>query len=292
MDPQVMADALRQQEAAAFLAQITGDPVLGQFGTGLQRQVQRRREGLQAAREAQRKFEATRPSGVPGFVLRAGQVEPMPGYEEQRQREHARDMQLAGLRAANRQDQNEWYRRQEWLRQRGTPGQTAEARKTLAFLPELQSQAIALEDIEIPEFTESMANYVRDMPMGESLAPLIERKGMSPEAVAWLETGRQVEQDLMRLASGLAVTGFELQNIKKWSPWASNITNEQRRNRLRNVYNKLGREAGAIQGVVWQDAPESQFRPKVESIPAPPDVDPDQWNLLTPEEQVEWLSES
>ena len=276
MDPtkaQAMMDALRRREAFATIGQLTGDPVLGQFGAAEAGRVARRREGLRKTMEAQRKWEEARPSGMPGYVIRAGQIEPVQEYLDwqagQKEADRQTRLRIAMERAKN---PNEWYAREMWKRSMGTPSQMAEARKTLAYLPELQNLAQELqpEGIEIPGWVEAGGDFAREyLPLGSAAAAGIERRGMNPESMRWLERGRQAESDIIRLASGLAVTGFELENVKKWSPWAGNLTKAQRTDRIRNIYNKLGREAVAIGGSAWQDMPMERFLRAGGTPPAP-----------------------
>lgn len=186
-------------------------------------------------------------------------------------------MARAQMMAEGRQRKDdEWYAREQWKRRRGTPAQEAEARKTLAYLPELKSLAQDLQGVEIPAGVEAAGEFAREyIPLGSAAAAGIERAGMTPEAMKWLERGRQSESDIIRLASGLAVTGFELENVKKWSPWAANLTNTQRTDRLRNVYNKLGREGSAIGGQPWAEPSMEQFM-AVEGGGTAPQVTPGQ----------------
>lgn len=274
---------LRRQEAMAALAQLSGDPILGRFGSGMYERASERRKGLTRARERAEEARRLKPSGMPGFMIQGNQVVPVPGYDEFLKKKHQRGLQLARERAKGGANQD-WYQRQMWLRTMGTPSQMAEARKTMSYLPELQAQAQALqaEDVEIPAGWEAAADFAREnLPLGANIAPGVERAGMTPSSVQWLERGRQAEQDVMRLASGLAVTGFELQNIKKWSPWAGNLTKQQRTDRLRNIYNKLGREATAYGGQVWQDVQSPVFLGQMTPDQIPPGGAPGQ---LTPQQ--------
>lgn len=52
----------------------------------------------------------------------------------------------------------------------------------------------------------------------------------------------RLESDFSKLASGLAVTGFEMADRKKWSPYAEGISQEERENRLENLQEMLVRE--------------------------------------------------
>ena len=48
-----------------------------------------------------------------------------------------------------------------------------------------------------------------------------------------------IESEFSRLMSGLAVTGYELQDRQKWSPYASGIAQDTRNARLKNLAKKL-----------------------------------------------------
>ena len=259
---EAMARKLRQREALGTLGALSGDPVLGPWGTG---EVGRARESAAGLGEARRQAMTPQMTGTPGWFREGGEFKMFPGYRAQQEQAFQRKMDLEAAKSANRAAAAEEARRQRmtdamelerWKRTQPTATQTGVARETLAYLPELQTLATQLSsgDFEIPALPETAASVMRDFPVGgEAMAAATERMGMSPAAVDWLARGRQMEQELMRLASGLAVTQAEMQALKKYSPWALNLTPRERLQRLSNVYNKLGRKAATIQGQPWGD---------------------------------------
>lgn len=249
------ANRLRRREAFATLGAFSGDPVLGQWGRG---EMGNLREQAQALRKARQEAVTPRPTGTPGYMYTPAKgVFPIEGYQAAQDAARQQKMELEMFKAtqkaraaANKREQDMADRLafERAKLEMPTRTQAAEARKTMAYLPEIESLATELQDIEIPTGAEVGAGAARSLPlsMGEAVAAGIERAGMTEEAVDWLARGRKFEQDIIRLASGLAVTGFELENVKKWSPYALGLTNRERTQRLQNIHNQLGREAAAI----------------------------------------------
>ena len=294
MDPaalQAATEAFRRQEAMATLAEISGDPVLGRVGAGMRERVSERRKGLAKAREAAKKRAEWRPTGMPGFGIKDGKVQMYPGYDEFLEQKHQRGLELARERSKYRGGGfDEWVTKQMMLREMPTASQAAEARKTEAYLPEIQNLARGLQkpEVEIDPLAEAGGEFAREyLPLGSAAAAGIERRGMSPEAMRWLERGRQAESDIIRLASGLAVTGFELENVKKWSPWTGNLTKQQRTDRMRNIYNKLGRESRAIMNQPYEDISPEGF---LGQPAAPPTAAPARPEGITDEEWQQYLA--
>lgn len=255
-EPNRMAEAarqLRRQQAYGTLGQLTGDPMMGAVGGGMVESAGARAEGLRKARQA---TTTARALGE-GYYEQAGEIQRVPGWSEAQERKHQRALEKAVEAAKARAEVNaEIFKQQErWRLEQPTRSQATEARRTAAYLPEFMDLAAELKKVgEIPTIPEASANVARKMPLlGEETAAGLERKGMTPEQVDWLARGRKSEQDIIRLASGLAVTGFELENVKKWSPWASGLTNRERTKRMQNIYNALGRESAAIMNQPWEN---------------------------------------
>jgi hypothetical protein len=57
----------------------------------------------------------------------------------------------------------------------------------------------------------------------------------------------KLESDLSKIASGLAVSGYEMADRKKWSPNAEGLTQEERQRRLDNVHGDLLGEVEAFE---------------------------------------------
>jgi len=255
------ANRLRRREAFATLGAFSGDPVLGQWGRG---EMGNLREQAQALRKARQEATRLRPTGTPGYMMRGDKIEAIEGYQAAQDAARQQKMELEMFKATQKAQAAASKREQDMADRLAferaklempTRTQAGAARETFAFLPELQALADQLQNIgEIPTGPETAAAAARELPlsMGEAISAGIERAGMSPEAVDWLARGRQMEQDITRLASGLAVTQAEMASLKKFSPWAGGLTNRERLERLANTANKLGRKAAALQGQEWE----------------------------------------
>lgn len=245
-DPGALARRLQRQEILSTAAALSGDPVLSEYGGA---QLGRLSKARQAAKQVI--------SLGGGFYSQGGQIAQVPGYEEQEQRKSDRALKkaLAVAEAKRTTRFEDWYAMKQTELNMPTRTQATKAEETLSFLPELQALAGPLQQgLEIPSGPEVSASVARGIPgVGEASAAGIERAFMEPEQVDWLARGRQMEQDITRLASGLQVTGIELENLKKFSPWALNLDPRERLKRLSDTYNKLGRKAAAIQRQPWEN---------------------------------------
>ena len=245
-DSRALANALRRRELLSTAAAMSGDPVVGRFG---QQDLAQIAQSRRAARQVM-------PLGE-GYYAQGGQIQQVPGWEEAQQRKADRALKkaLAVAQAQRQMRFGDWYAQKQAELKMPTRSQATAAREFGAALPAFQDLASSLPGVgEIPTAPEAGARAMRASPIGgEEAAAAIERRFMSPEQVDWLAKGRRMEQELTRIESGLAVTGFELENLKKWSPWASGLTNRERIKRLENVHNAFGRKAAAIMNQPWQE---------------------------------------
>lgn len=245
-DPDTLARRLRRQEILSTAAALSGDPVLAPHG---QAQLGRLSKARQAAKQVM-------PLGG-GFYAQGGEIAQVPGWEEQEQRKSDRALKKALAVAESRRTTGfeDWYAKKQAELGMPTRSQATAAREFAAALPAFEGLATSLTQVgEIPGIPEAVARTMRSSPiLGEEAAAGIERAGMSPEQVDWLSKGRRTEQELTRIESGMQVTGFELENLKKWSPWASGLSNRERIKRLENVHNAFGRKAASIMDKPWKD---------------------------------------
>jgi len=58
----------------------------------------------------------------------------------------------------------------------------------------------------------------------------------------YLAQGDRMTQRLSNLAAGLALTGFEIEERDKWSPFAPGLVQEQRQLRLNNLHSEFGKK--------------------------------------------------
>ena len=285
-DPKALARALQRREVLSTAAAMSGDPVLGRFG----------QQDLARIAQSRRGAQQVMPLGQ-GYYAQGGQIQQVPGWEEAEQRKADRALKKA-LAVAEAQRQmrfEDWYAQKQAELKMPTRSQATAAREFSAALPAFENLAASLPGIgEIPSMAEGAARAARSLPIaGEETAAAIERRGMTPEQVDWLAKGRRMEQELTRIESGMQVTGFELENLKKWSPWASGLTNRERTKRLENVHNAFGRKASAIMNQPWEEVKYTtesakagpggtQYQAEQGTVPARPEG-------LTDEEWNQWL---
>lgn len=80
----------------------------------------------------------------------------------------------------------------------------------------------------------------------------------------------KLEGDYSRLMSGLAVTGYEMQDRKRWSPYAEGISEQERRSRLDNLQAGTERQQGIFEefyGVTTTPQPGRQTSAQVSAPP-------------------------
>jgi len=69
----------------------------------------------------------------------------------------------------------------------------------------------------------------------------------SDKGKRYLTKVAKLESDLSKIASGLAVSGYEMADRKKWSPYAEGISQKERQRRLDNVQINLKSETDAFE---------------------------------------------
>ncbi len=65
-----------------------------------------------------------------------------------------------------------------------------------------------------------------------------------PTVKKYRENVADIESEFSKLMSGLAVSGFEMKDRKKWSPYAEGVSQATRSRRLQNLNDKLGIQIG------------------------------------------------
>ena len=119
-----------------------------------------------------------------------------------------------------------------------------------------------IDDIEATQgaFTEDQINRA-DAPLTEVGIRLLENyapEGLSrvaeeqayegdPGILNWHAQGRRLTSRLSQLASGMAVTGYEMADRDKWSPWAPGISFDERQRRLANIKDDLRTQQMTLQ---------------------------------------------
>lgn len=83
----------------------------------------------------------------------------------------------------------------------------------------------------------------------EGVSRMIEENAVytDPDVRRYRTKIARLESDFSKLASGLAVTGFEMTDRKRWSPYAEGISQKEREGRLGNLRELLGREKSTFE---------------------------------------------
>jgi hypothetical protein len=76
--------------------------------------------------------------------------------------------------------------------------------------------------------------------VGGGLSRAAQEQMFSPEQQRVRSRGARFEQNLSNLAAGLALTGYELEQRNRWSPFASGINQEEAQRRLANIQRDFG----------------------------------------------------
>jgi hypothetical protein len=70
------------------------------------------------------------------------------------------------------------------------------------------------------------------------------------------------ESQVSKMAAGMALTGYEIGERDKWSPYAPGISAEESERRLGNIQSDLGGEAAAIMGTEYEAPEKTQTYPR------------------------------
>lgn len=135
-----------------------------------------------------------------------------------------------------------------------TPPIRPEARQKAAEAERLAAEAAALQEqlgsveavkpgVDIP------SDWLRQSDMTRGLSHMLERQFYDPHELEVRARGNRFEQNLSNLAAGLALTGYEIAERQKWSPFAPGLTRAQAKDRLTNVIRDFSTKAETIRGV-------------------------------------------
>lgn len=115
-----------------------------------------------------------------------------------------------------------------------------ESKRLLGVISELDEMRGGLTPKELDEMDQPIAEGLADAIPFNAGKRWVEDKMYSSEGVHTYRTKvARLESKLSQLASGLAVTGYEMSDRQKWSPNAAGITDAERERRLENVNNDL-----------------------------------------------------
>lgn len=106
-----VAKQLRGQEALGVLGVLSGDPAMGQFGTGQIKQAQERAGGLRRARQA-----ATTARALGGGAYeQGGEIKTLPGYQEEQERGFQNQLLLQALKNRGKGESAEHTKMTKWV---------------------------------------------------------------------------------------------------------------------------------------------------------------------------------
>jgi len=99
----------------------------------------------------------------------------------------------------------------------------------------------------------------------QPLGTMLEGAFYDPDQLKQRAQSKKFESDIIRRFAGTAVTGYELGNVKSWSPFAEGLTDEQARDRLDVIIADFARanqnRMNTMQGVPNTGAVEQTARP-------------------------------
>lgn len=91
---------------------------------------------------------------------------------------------------------------------------------------------------------------ILDDTMFESMKPVIEEKAYTPEQREQRVRGAQVEGQISKILAGLNLTGFELIERKRWSPFTPGVGTEQSKERMEILRTTFLNEVNTRRGAV------------------------------------------
>lgn len=264
-------EVLARDRAFATLGIISGDPALSKLGETKLRAVGRAPRGKVHVGN--------------GFLLdkATGQVEQDPRYadfiDEQEERRAARAAQ-SQANILDRMGYGANLRRtapnytnvptdggQAILQTNPEASGGAGPRETIPVTPPLsgddrqkaaESERLAVEAGELYDELRSVGGVVsspKDIigdvinkipAVGGGLSRAAQEQMFSPEQQEVRSRGARFEQNLSNLAAGLALTGYELEQRNRWSPFATGISQEESQRRLANIQRDFGSRRDTI----------------------------------------------
>ena len=240
-----LADSLRGRRQAADVFSMSTIQPLSQAARGEQAQIQATAEGIGALRRA-RQQEADRT---------ARETAAQAAREAEAVREREFEASESALDRANRLKIAQQRARNAGagIKPTGTEhrnytgainlrGQISSANEAFEALDEGQREQLDQPGSEI-----ALKAAQTVLPEGVSRKAEEDIVYTDPDVRKYRTKIGRLEGDLSKLASGLAVTGFEMQDRKRWSPFAEGISQEERQNRLLNIDELLEREIGTFE---------------------------------------------
>jgi hypothetical protein len=239
-----MSDAERERNLA-LIAAVSGDPALAQAAQVMQRMGPRRQSAIQLGNGFIYDPETGQTWQDPKFAAFVASRD-RAAAERADASEAARDARL------NRQLDAQDARSARTLVARGENVpfnqrvHAAEANRLAQEARELYGELRRVSGV-VSSPKDILASATGAVPaVGTGVARVAEGQMFTPEQRAVKARGRRFEQNLSNLAAGMALTGFELEQREKWSPFASGISQEEALARLLNVERDFGARRDSI----------------------------------------------
>jgi hypothetical protein len=115
----------------------------------------------------------------------------------------------------------------------------AEARDLYGELERVQGAVSSPKDIA--------SSVINKLPLvGAGASQAAQERLFSPDQLSVKTRGANFEQNLSNLAAGLSLTGFEIEQRNRWSPFASGISQGEAQRRLENIERNFTTRGGTI----------------------------------------------
>ena len=115
------------------------------------------------------------------------------------------------------------------------------SKQLIGQIGDVQGLESNLNEDQMGQLDQPIADTLSTMFLPDSLERLAQEKLIytDPDVKQYREKVADIESEFSKLMSGLAVSGFEMKDRKKWSPYAEGVSQETRARRLRNLDKKL-----------------------------------------------------
>lgn len=242
------ADMLRRQETFATIGQLSGDPVLGQFGSGVMERTTGKRKSLRKAMESARKRKDCKPSGMPGQIICDGKLQEVPGHFERVAKQKRLDNEAKMARArvmggnslqnaiARRADRRQYMQPSEW-------GKVSDSLSQIEALGRTIPEVASMEEGDI---TWPKADIAADWASSAGLGGVVR----AIEPVYRTDSARSTRTKIKKVINairhsefGAALTAMEKPEFAAVDPLASGLTKDAMLQRLMDLVEGVTRTA-------------------------------------------------
>lgn len=122
----------------------------------------------------------------------------------------------------------------------------------LATIADIENLTEGLSDDQLAQLNQPFVSAMIENFVPSDFKRIAQDKAIAngdPAILAFMAAGQEFENTLSRAFSGLAVTGYEMNARKSWSPFAPGITNAERRERMANIKRRLQNELAVMNSV-------------------------------------------